>query len=803
MKRKLLFVAALAASALGFNANAQNFTGEPGKYYLQNVESGLYWGVGNSWATQASLIKNPEYVTLIAKDGGTYQMESQVSNGGSQYFLGYNNGYFMDNGNPLSLTISKAGDYYTIASGNNVFGYEENTTVISGSLESTSQNALWKIISEADMIASLKNATSDNPVNATFLLLDPNFNRNSRTVGEWEVSADCTNKNLAGGGGEKNPNACAESYHSVFTVSQTIKSAPKGLYKLTAQGFYRQDGTNDYDLPKFFITTSDGTSEANFPVKTGSEGNMGDAGNSFMNGAYPSDDMYIELSAEGSITVGTKLARNTALWCIWDNFTLTYYGDVSINDVELDYVASKKQSFSDLADEAEALYDEPMNKDVLAALKEASINVESYTTAVEISTAIAKLDAAIANAKHSMALYEATRNTLDEYETKVAKLDGNGQIAYDVEEIEAVYADRTMVEDQTIAVWEAFATATKAQTTNNADFTGAILNASVDGGDCWNGASIASGEHYSKDKSNTYLDANSGTLDAYQFLTGLPAGNYRVKVATRASSNLETGHIYMSIDGKDIATKAVNKQGNENGDLGNGWSWTECDFTLTTESTVRLGIYAKLNNTWVSVDDWQLTLLELTPATDKVEITNAKYTAYVTKFNVDFTNTGVKAYKVTNATTASAELEEITEAPKGEAVILYSDVEGDAEQFTLTQTKDVVTKITDNKFLSGDGKVKGDGETIYALGNIEGNVGFYLVAEGTLVPETKGYLEITGGGDVKNFIPFGDGDATGIESVETQKGIETGVIYNLAGQRVVNPTNGIYIVNGKKVLINK
>lgn len=47
-----------------------------------------------------------------------------------------------------------------------------------------------------------------------------------------------------------------------------------------------------------------------------------------------------------------------------------------------------------------------------------------------------------------------------------------------------------------------------------------------------------------------------------------------------------------------------------------------------------------------------------------------------------------------------------------------------------------------------------------------------------------------------------DGDLTAINAVAFgQKGAEE--YYNLAGQRVANPTKGLYIVNGKKVLVSK
>lgn len=48
-----------------------------------------------------------------------------------------------------------------------------------------------------------------------------------------------------------------------------------------------------------------------------------------------------------------------------------------------------------------------------------------------------------------------------------------------------------------------------------------------------------------------------------------------------------------------------------------------------------------------------------------------------------------------------------------------------------------------------------------------------------------------------------DDETTGIGQIESdvQPAIENAVVYNLNGQRVVNPTKGLYIVNGKKVII--
>ena len=77
-KIKLLLVAFAAMVSLSASA----WDGSEGKVYLQNIGSGLWWGAGNTWGTQASLVNHPEYVTLHLSEG-KYTLEGQVINGGA------------------------------------------------------------------------------------------------------------------------------------------------------------------------------------------------------------------------------------------------------------------------------------------------------------------------------------------------------------------------------------------------------------------------------------------------------------------------------------------------------------------------------------------------------------------------------------------------------------------------------------------------------------------------------------------------------------------------------------------------
>lgn len=84
-------------------------------------------------------------------------------------------------------------------------------------------------------------------------------------------------------------------------------------------------------------------------------------------------------------------------------------------------------------------------------------------------------------------------------------------------------------------------------------------------------------------------------------------------------------------------------------------------------------------------------------------------------------------------------------------------------------------------------------------------IGFYkLNSTVTSVPGNKAFLVLTSTeAQAKSFVlSFDDGETTGIETINVEKNAaEDGVYYDLQGHRVEHPTRGIYILNGKKVVV--
>ena len=179
---------------------------------------------------------------------------------------------------------------------------------------------------------------------------------------------------------------------------------------------------------------------------------------------------------------------------------------------------------------------------------------------------------------------------------------------------------------------------------------------------------------------------------------------------------------------------------------------------------------------------------------------SAGYATYTTPNNVDFTGTGVTAYKVSAIGDGNVTLEEVTEAPAGTPLVLQAT----AGNYALNVVASAAA-VSGNKLLVSDGTATTtDANTVYALAS-KGDpavVGFYKVKAGTKVPAGKCYLSVAAT-SAPEYLGFdGDGNTTGVETLNVERGtLNDNSYYNLAGQRVAQPTKGLYIVNGKKYIV--
>ena len=184
------------------------------------------------------------------------------------------------------------------------------------------------------------------------------------------------------------------------------------------------------------------------------------------------------------------------------------------------------------------------------------------------------------------------------------------------------------------------------------------------------------------------------------------------------------------------------------------------------------------------------TSVSITPA--------AALTTYVTTKALDFTGVeGLKAYAATAAAAGTVTLTEVTAAvPAGTPLILEGTA---ATEYTVPVVASA-TALEVNLLKAGDGTSEFDGTTYDYLLAEDGK--FHQISSGTIAVG-KAYLHCdsdpTAAGARALTIEFG-GKTTGINKVEAAVA-EDAEVYNLLGQRVAQPTKGLYIVNGKKVII--
>lgn len=180
----------------------------------------------------------------------------------------------------------------------------------------------------------------------------------------------------------------------------------------------------------------------------------------------------------------------------------------------------------------------------------------------------------------------------------------------------------------------------------------------------------------------------------------------------------------------------------------------------------------------------------------KVTSDDYKYSTLVSQYPLDFTNSGLKAYlaKYNNGTVTYTE---VTKVPANTPVLVYGD---EAKQYTTDFLKqsDTADDVTANGLQgSATEKTTCDG-TQYGLGVVDNKLGWYKMTEGTLAAG-KAYLSISSS-SAKSFYEIPATIITGINTVNADKKIDN-VYYDLMGRRVVAPQHGVYIHNGKKVVV--
>lgn len=264
-------------------------------------------------------------------------------------------------------------------------------------------------------------------------------------------------------------------------------------------------------------------------------------------------------------------------------------------------------------------------------------------------------------------------------------------------------------------------------------------------------------------------------------------GVYRLSYAVCNHNTGRDCQFIVSVDDKEIVTKDVN------------WSVNKIASTIITEDAMVFDkdavIKAKGSSTNLILD---YILLEKVTSED-VAVSAVKFATYVPTCNV-VAPANVKVYtaKVNEAKSAVV----LTEVPAGSVIAKGTPVLVGAEagSYTFAASADEAAPVENNDLKAATADTKGDGSTIYALVEQDGKAVFAPLKEGVAVSLGHAYLELPAASAARFYsIQFG-GETTGINEVNAAAKVD-GAYYTLQGVKTSKAAKGIYIHNGKKVVI--
>ena len=613
-----------------------------GTYYLKNVATGKYFAGGSSWGTHAIVDAHGIDLGLAVLDDGKYTIDTQLSNGGEKHYL---NGVYCDGdafGWTFALTKTGAGENaVTISDGTNYLTTADGTDEVSLAANDDDYSK-WVVLSAEDRMAELQTATADNGKDASWLLPGRNFGRNDLRNSKWTGTLSI---------GGDNTNMCAERFNTTFDVYQTI-SVPNGLYKVEVQGFYRNGGyadaaakhvdgseqllaavyANTAETPLQSIFTEAGKVDAGVTT----DGIDGKFPNSMANAsAFFSAGLYNNVVenvvvVDGTLTVGVRKSEAvTNDWSIFDNFRITYYGEIEDLTVYKEaYDAALAAAQAALAAEANAVVTGEERTALEGAITD---NTTIEETKDGYTAATTALNAATSTFTSAVAAYQALEDTKAEYESfdtapyKYASSEKKAAIqeAVDVEATSA--ADATAKKDAILtAVRDYVESNAVAEEAGATDFTSSILNPNAeDGVNSWTTTlgdgsggeiKVLSNEPFTDAAGNSthsYFDGGDWNASAWDVTFSqdvtLPSGEYLLTATARASQDLTNFTLFAGND-----TKEMTHIGASGGIFNRGWNDNFVVFNVHEDNTAaKIGVrgIATTQHEWMSFTRFRLVRL--------------------------------------------------------------------------------------------------------------------------------------------------------------------------------------------------
>ncbi len=744
---------------------------ENGEYLLVDT-GGYYFGGGLTWGTQASTIGKPQFFGFEMQDDYTYHLDSHQYTEANKHYLGTN--LYVD-AEVADWTLEEVEGGYTIY-GNG--GYlTSNGFQTAATLET--EPYVWKLVTKDEVIASMSEATADYPVDVTALIAAPELKRNINTTyyPTWTVTGydgtgtanNCTfgYNNSAGGN-------CAESYHSNngFNISQELTLPLAGTYTLSAQGFYRDDytdgttpvppvmyaGDHSVELMNLYDAEGETSSQTSNQAMT-----MATAYHDFLLGFYPAGPITITAKEDGeTVTIGFKGA-DTSLWNCMGELELLYYGVTE----EINYT-----------------------NDVTWKLANPSFEVDNVANLT--------VDETRGNEDKDGGAWTVTSLTGWDLVTPA-----HGNSSYPISDL--------MAKDAT-------------GTDNDFGAPGEPTNGT-----------------YMLYLRNAHAEQNSNHLDdasVMQTIT-LPAGDYNLTVDSKCVATDANAGTVTLVVGKNSKALTIHTDSK----VPESWDTAELAFSLTAETELTVGVNIVFTDgstnypLSVLLDNFKLYTAidedeeyeEKFKETIEWEMTSAKWGTMILPFDYAIPTANDNGDEATLTlfagdaiTVNGTELALVGTAATSIAANTPYLVSGTAGKYTFTgvptNTQDSYTVgVLTGTFVELDfdkGAAFTHDGTEYLLQNHEegdvagSGVGFYPIKDastGATLDAYHCYLTVTAedtdDGTTPAMLSLGfTGEETGIVAVEGTE-VANDAIYDLSGRKVSKAAKGLYIMNGKKVLV--
>lgn len=352
------------------------FEGPAAEYFLQNVETGL-WLQGNTartttsrnaWNTAANVgtYGRPFLLQGFADDDWTLNTQAGDQILGCGY--GDANMIYLDwqSGEAKRWRITGTKDAAHLNTWwDRWLSVDNNNRIV----HDASTNDTWKLWTREERLANLSTASETNPIDVTWLMVNPELMNNDKMTPQWTASRSGGNQAWPDG---FRPNRIFETWNfTSLDFYQIINNLPDGKYRVRAHAYYSPTGLgstnmNDYNdyvangqntvkavlyangeevkLPSIYSFTND-TQKADYTNRNlGSGVNIIDGpwqaaramgeGDDNGNEVYQTDWLRVDV-AGGSLRLGIKNTEGnpSSNWVVIGNFSLEYLGPLD-NEIE-------------------------------------------------------------------------------------------------------------------------------------------------------------------------------------------------------------------------------------------------------------------------------------------------------------------------------------------------------------------------------------------------------------------------------------------------------------------------------------